>query len=204
MKKLSYLLAIAATAVFAFAFTNNDMLSIGEKAPLADVKMKDVSGKSLSLNDMKGENGLLVIFSCNTCPFVIGWEDQYPGLGKFTKKNNVGMVLVNSNEAKRAGEDSMEEMKAHYKDAGYNTPYVIDENHKLADAMGGKTTPHVYLFDKDMKLVYRGAINDKYENKEKKATKFYLNDAIAQLVKGQEIDNPVTTERGCSIKRVKS
>ena len=204
MKKLSYLLAIAATAVFAFAFTNNAMLNIGEKAPLADVKMKDVSGKSLSLNNVKGENGLLVIFSCNTCPFVIGWEDQYPELGKLSKKNDIGMVLVNSNEAKRTGDDSMDEMKSHYEDMGYNTPYVIDQNHKLADAMGGKTTPHVYLFDKDMKLVYRGAINDKYENKDKVATKFYLNDAMAQLVKGEKIDNPVTTERGCSIKRVKS
>lgn len=204
MKRLTYILAIAATAVFAFAFTNNEMLSIGEKAPLADVKMNDVSGKSLSLNDIKKENGLLVIFSCNTCPFVLGWEDQYPELGKLSKKNKIGMVLVNSNEAKRTGDDSMDEMKAHYKAAGYNTPYVIDENHKLADAMGGKTTPHVYLFDKDMKLVYRGAINDKFENKDKTATKFYLNDAIAQLGKGEKIDNPETTERGCSIKRVKS
>jgi len=166
--------------------------------------MKDISGKSLSLNDAKGENGLLVIFSCNTCPFVLGWEDQYPELGKLSKENKIGMVLVNSNEAKRAGEDSMEEMKKHFETAGYNTPYVIDADHKLADAMGAKTTPHVYLFDKDMTLVYRGAINDKYENKEKTATKFYLNDAIAQLVKGKKIDNPVTTERGCSIKRVKS
>lgn len=204
MKKLSYLLTIAATTVFAFAFTNNDMLNIGEKAPMADVKMKDVSGKSLSLNDIKNENGLLVVFSCNTCPFVLGWEDQYPELGKLTKKNKIGMVLVNSNEAKRTGDDSMEEMKAHYENAKYNTPYVIDENHKLADAMGAKTTPHVYLFDKDMNLVYRGAINDKYENKEKTATNFYLNDAIGQLVKGKKIDTPLTTERGCSIKRVKS
>lgn len=204
MKKLSYILTIAATAVFAFAFTNNDMLSIGEKAPMADVKMKDVSGKSLSLNDIKNENGLLVVFSCNTCPFVLGWEDQYPELGKLTKKNKIGMVLVNSNEAKRTGDDSMEEMKAHYENAKYNTPYVIDGNHKLADAMGAKTTPHVYLFDKDMNLVYRGAINDKYENKEKTATNFYLNDAIGQLVKGKKIDTPLTTERGCSIKRVKS
>ena len=204
MKRLSTLLAVSATALLTFAFTANNMLEIGEKAPLADSKMADVSGKSVSLNDIKQENGLLVIFSCNTCPFVLGWEDQYPELGKLSKKNNIGMVLVNSNEGKRTGDDSMEEMKAHYKDAGYNTPYLIDENHKLADAMGAKTTPHVYLFDKDMKLVYRGAINDKYENKDKMATKFYLNDAIAQLVKGESIDNPVTTERGCSIKRVKS
>jgi len=204
MKTLSFLMAAAVLALFAVSFTTNDMLEIGEKAPMAETKMKDISGKAYSLSDLATENGLLVIFSCNTCPFVLGWEDQYPELGKLTKKNNIGMVLVNSNEAKRGDEDSMEEMKKHYKGADYNTPYVIDENHKLADAMGAKTTPHVYLFNSDMELVYRGAINDKYENKEKKATKFYLKDAMAQLVKGEEIDNPVTTERGCSIKRVKS
>ena len=204
MKKLGTFLAVAATALFAFAFTAGAMLEIGQKAPLSDTKMTDVSGKEYSLNDLKKENGLLVVFSCNTCPFVLGWEDQYPELGKLTKKNKIGMMLINSNEAKRGNEDSMTEMKDHYQDAGYNTPYVIDENHKLADAMGAKTTPHVYLFNKNMELVYRGAINDKFENKEKTATKFYLNDAMEQLVKGEKIENPVTTERGCSIKRVKA
>lgn len=204
MKILKQGFLMAAMAIGLFAFTTNEMLEIGQKAPMADTKMKDVSGKEYSLNDLKMENGLLVVFSCNTCPFVLGWEDQYPELGKMTKKNKVGMVLVNSNEAKRGNEDSMDEMKEHYKTAGYNSPYVIDEHHQLADAMGAKTTPHVYLFNKNMELVYRGAINDKYENKEKTATKFYLKDAMEQLVKGEKIENPVTTERGCSIKRVKA
>jgi peroxiredoxin len=203
MKKIGLLVFALALVGIAIAFKSEKMLEIGDKAPLADVKMKNVTGKDLSLKDASKENGLLVIFSCNTCPFVIGWEDTYPGLGDLTSKNNIGMVLINSNEAKREKDDSFEAMKEHYQEAGYNTPYVVDKNHKLADAFGGKTTPHVYLFNKKMELVYRGAINDKYENKENKVTKTYLNNAIEQLVKGEKIDTPITQERGCSIKRVK-
>lgn len=203
MKKLGFLaLALALTATF--AFKGNEMLTIGSKAPLADTKMKDVSGKMLSLKNVKKENGLLVIFSCNTCPFVLGWEDNYPELGEMTKANNIGMVLVNSNEAKRTNEDSFEAMKKHYEEAGYNTPYVVDTDHKLADAFGGKTTPHVYLFNSDMELVYRGAINDKYESRTETASKYYLKDAIKQLLSGEKIEQPTTQERGCSIKRVKA
>ena len=203
MKAFKLAFSVLSIAALSFAFTAANSIEIGDKAPLTDTKMTDVSGKKYSLGDLKGDNGLLVIFSCNTCPFVLGWEDTYPELGKLTSDNKIGMVLVNSNEAKRNGDDSMEAMKEHYKSAGYNTPYVIDENHKLADAFGGKTTPHVFLFDKDMKLVYRGAINDKYENPQKTATKYYLNDAIEQLSNGEKIDTPITNERGCSIKRVK-
>lgn len=203
MKKL----AILFVAVGAFAFsakkTLNEGMAIGTKAPMASYKMMDISGQEMSLEDVKDDNGLLVIFSCNTCPFVIGWEDQYPKLGKLAKKHNIGMVLVNSNEAKRSGEDSMEEMKMHAKNAGYNTPYVVDKDAALANAFQANTTPHVYLFDAEMKLVFTGSINNKYEQKNKKATTSWLEDAMNKLAKGQagEIEPAVTKNIGCSIKR---
>lgn len=186
-----------------YSFKGNAQLKLGAKAPMSKEKMADVSGKEYSLNDLKSENGLLVIFSCNTCPYVIGWEDTYPGLGELTKKHEVGMVLVNSNEAKRKKDDSMDGMKEHYKVAGYNSAYVLDSQSKLADAFGAKTTPHVYLFDKNMELVYRGCIDDKYENKSDVASKHYLNDAINAMVEGSEIKPAETKQTGCSIKRVK-
>ncbi|MEQ9262981.1 MAG: thioredoxin family protein [Owenweeksia sp.] len=203
-KKITGLAGLALIAAVTFAFKGDNTLNIGEKAPMNNVKMKDVSGKSYALKDLKKDNGLLVVFSCNTCPFVIGWEDTYPGLGELTKEKNIGMVLVNSNEAKRSNDDSFEAMKEHYKEAGYNTPYVLDNNHELADAFGAKTTPHVYLFDKDMKLVYRGSINNKYEDRKDSADKMYLNDAINAMVSGKAIDPAETRQIGCSIKRVKS
>ncbi|MDZ7845456.1 MAG: redoxin domain-containing protein [Owenweeksia sp.] len=187
------------------AFKGNDMLPIGAEAPMMKYEMQDaLTGERHHLAGLKKENGLLVIFSCNTCPFVLAWEETYPGLGEYTRENNIGMVLVNSNEAKRKGEDSREAMQEHYKQGSYNTPYVIDEGHQLADAFGAKTTPHVFLFNSDMELVYRGSINDKFEERDKKADVFYLDNALKAMLDDAPVNPAETREIGCSIKRVKS
>ncbi len=195
----------AVTAVL--ALTMGDILEIGKTAPMTDVKMKDVSGKELSLNDIKQENGLLVVFSCNTCPFVVGgkgegWEGRYNDVHDMCTKNNIGMVLVNSNEAKRDGDDSLQEMQAHAKKEGYKSHYVVDNNHKLADAFGAKTTPHVFMFDGEMNLAYKGAIDDNVDSSaDVKET--WLQNAISNLAAGKPIDPNSTRNSGCSIKRVK-
>ncbi len=177
-------------------------LSIGDSLPSASVKMTNIDGNQINLREAADKNGLLVIFSCNTCPFVIEWEETYPGLGELTAANDIGMVLVNSNEAKRDGDDSMAEMKAHAKEMGYNTSYVVDENHVVADAFGARTTPHVFLFDKNMKLIYEGSIDDRFDNKERAVTATYLEDAINNYASGNPIDPNDTQSKGCSIKRV--
>ena len=95
-------------AALLFGFTVSDLhplLKIGQEAPLADYKMKDISGGEVTLNQAKNENGLLVIFSCNTCPFVLAWENRYPGFANQCKDGKIGMIAVNSNEAKRDGAD---------------------------------------------------------------------------------------------------
>ncbi len=203
MKKYFALFGLT-LAAFAFTCKEKQMLEIGAKAPMTDYKMKDVSGKSYSLADLKKENGLLVIFSCNTCPFVLGWEDQYPKLKKVADENKIGMVLINSNEAKRGDDDSMDAMKEHHKKANYNMPYVVDVNHRLADVFGAKTTPHVYLFNGDMRLAYRGLINNRYDNRSREVTETYLEDALTNLAAGKNINLAITQEKGCSIKRIKA
>ena len=161
------------------------------------------------MNDLVEENGLLVIFSCNDCPFVIGradkegWEDRYPKYSKLTSTSNIGMVLVNSNEAKRPGIDSIEEMKTRAKEKRYATKYVLDKDSKLADAFGAKTTPHVFLFNANMELVYKGAIDDNVNNA-KEVKEYYLENALNALSKGKKIDPNSTKNIGCSIKRVKA
>jgi hypothetical protein len=202
MKKYVSILVFAVFVLLSAFKLPLDGLNIGDKAPMADIKMKDVSGGDYSLADLKEENGLLVIFSCNTCPFVVGWEDQYPLLGQITERNSIGMALINSNQAKRQGEDSFEEMVTHAQVMGYNSPYLVDEGSLLANAFGAKTTPHVYLFDKDLNLIYKGSINDKYENKNKEAEKFYLQDAIVNMMAGKNPNPAETKQMGCSIKRI--
>lgn len=216
MKKIIFPLIAFAFVGMAFGYANGDddkkgtpSLELGEKAPLPSLKMKDVSGKSLSLQDIKKENGVLVVFSCNTCPFVVGgnglgegWEGRYNSVYDNCSKNNIGMVLVNSNEAKRDGDDSMSKMQARAKEKAYKSYYVVDSKSKLANAFGAKTTPHVYLFDKDLKLVYKGAIDD--DNSSANTVKaHYLATAVKQLTNGEKIDPGTTRNKGCSIKRVK-
>lgn len=178
-------------------------LAIGAMAPMPDYTLVNMDEANTNLASLKGDNGLLVIFSCNTCPFVLAWEEEYPKLYAKAQKEGVGFVLVNSNEAKRKGDDSMMAMVSHAKEKGYdNVPYVIDQDSKLANAFGARTTPHVYLFDKNMKLVFKGAIDDRFENKEKKVTKTYLSNAMDQMRSGKEISPAVTKNIGCSIKRI--
>ena len=184
-----------------------ESLKIGKKAPLPYLKMKDVSGAEYSLNSLKKENGLLVIFSCNTCPFVVGnfmnegWEGRYNEVFDNSNANNIGMVLINSNEAKRPGVDSYEAMVEHSNKMNYKAAYTLDKDHKVADAFGAKTTPHVFLFDKDLKLVYKGAIDDAVKSKEK-VKEHYLKNAMNNLSLGKEIKPKETKNIGCSIKRI--
>ena len=203
MIKITSAIFVLALFVLAFAPAITEELEIGKKAPKTELKMKDVSGKQLSLNDMKGKNGLLVVFSCNTCPWVINWQDRYNEIHELARKNNVGMVAVNSNEAQRDEDDSFSAMVEHAKANGYTFNYVVDNNSELADAFGATRTPHIFLFNKDMKLVYRGAIDDNAKNKSA-VEKPYLKNAIESMVKGQEIDPSSTRSLGCTIKRKSS
>ena len=177
-------------------------LDLGSILSLGDIKMADISGKDVSLNDAKGKNGLLVIFSCNTCPWVIAWEDRYVELADTYKDKGVGIVAINSNEKQFDTVDSMEEMQAHAKEQGYNFYYTMDNGSKLASEFGATRTPHIYLFDKKDKLVYRGAIDDN-ARKPDKVENTYLADAIDNMLAGSAIDPAATKALGCAIKFAK-
>jgi hypothetical protein len=179
----------------------------GASIPESTRKMKDVSGQEFSLNDCKGVNGLVVIFSCNTCPFVLGnggdsegWESRYPLVYEYSKTAKVGFVLINSNEAKRSAGDGFEDMVTRSKEKNYQWKYLLDNGSVLANAFGAKTTPHAFLFDKKGKLVYRGAIDDNVKNSND-VKKHYLRDALSDLASSKKIRVNETSPQGCSIKR---
>jgi len=210
MKRLKIVVALSVLTLGIYSFIpHTPSLEIGSKAPLTNVEMKDVSGEMYSLEKLKNDEGLLVIFSCNTCPFVVGtgskegWEKRYNGIYELAIKNRIGMVLINSNEAYRSDVDSFDKMVAHAKKLGYKSPYVVDKGHALADAFGAKTTPHVFLFNSEMELVYKGAIDDNNASSSD-VKEHYLRSAIDHLNKGENIDPNSTKALGCSIKRVKS
>ena len=199
MKNLLGILIIF-LSVTVLAGNGDGKLDLGDKAALTDKKMLDVSGEKISLSDAKKDNGLVVIFSCNTCPFVKQWEGRYPSIKEWADNNNVGMIVLNSNYQNRDGVDSYEAMQSHAKDNGYNFHYVVDEESEIANAFGGQTTPHVFLFDSDMQLAYKGAIDDSYESAET-VKNAYLKDAMVSLANGEKIAVTETKPTGCSIKR---
>ena len=174
-------------------------LDLGSSMPLEEVKMLDISGKNISLTDAKGENGLLVIFSCNTCPWVLKWQDRYVELAKKYKPKGIGVIAINSNEKNFQSSESIDEMKNHAKDNNYNFYYTMDEGSKLAREFGASKTPHVYLFDKNDKLVYRGAVDDNAK-KVNKVKRPYVANAIDAMLAGNDIKYASTKALGCGIK----
>lgn len=204
MKKTISLFSVAAVAalvITAFRPVDITPIATGTAMPMADKAMKDVvSGKDVTLAGEKGATGTLVIFSCNTCPYVIANESRISDAIRTAKRLKFGVVIVNSNEAKRADEDSEAAMAKYAKDQKYNCAYTIDVNSAMADAFGATRTPECFLFDKDSKLVYHGAIDD--SPKDAKAAKVnYLNNAMFSLQKGEAVSTPTTVSVGCTIKR---
>jgi len=194
------MIAIFLIAATGFKTDISPELAIGSAIPKADYKMMDVSGKEVSLADVKGENGLLVIFSCNTCPYVKLSEARILEVAALAKKNKIGVIAVNSNEAQRKDEDSFDEMKKYAESHGYDFSYVVDKNSQLANAFGATHTPHVFLFDKKG-LAYRGAIDDNIKD-ENDAKEHFLKDAIMAVNAGKTVKTNSSKSIGCSIKRI--
>ena len=202
MKKIFFTtLPIAAIGLITFQ-SIGDPLPIGSPIPNPEIKMKDVSEKEISLNDAKTAKGLLVMFSCNTCPYVIKNQSRTYEVCKYAKGNNIGVVILNSNEAKRNEDDSFGDMKAYAKDQGYNWYYLVDKNSTLADAFGANRTPECFLFDGEGKLVYHGAIDDNPSDASAVSRK-HLITAIDEMNAGRDISVKESRSVGCSIKRIK-
>ena len=179
-----------------------ETLEIKAEMPFMEDELRSVNGQSYSLKNLTEKNGIIVLFTCNTCPFVVKWEDRYKIIEDLAKSNYLGFAYINSNYKKRDGDDSFEQMKTHAQEMNYRFPYLIDDKSKIANAFGAKTTPHIFLFNSNYQLVYKGAIDDNYDDINK-VKEFYLKDAINQLVKGKKIKVSETKPVGCSIKRFK-
>ncbi len=199
MKRI-LLAAMPLAAILAFT-TIGDPLPIGAPIPNPEAKMKDVSGKEISLKDAKTNKGLLVMFSCNTCPYVIKNQDRTNEVAKHAIANGVGVAVLNSNEAKRGDDDSFDDMKAYAKNQGYSWYYLVDNNSAQADAFGANRTPECFLFDGQGKLVYHGAIDDSPADPAGVGRK-HLVAAIDEMNAGKEVSVKESKSVGCSIKRL--
>lgn len=174
-------------------------MKLGDKAPA--FSLRGVDGGTHSLESVRGSKATIVVFSCNHCPYVIMNEPRLIAAFKDYEARGVGMAAINSNDAVNYPDDSFPEMKKRSGEKGFPFPYLHDESQAVARAYGATHTPHLFVFDKDLKLAYTGAIDDDSNYKtRKKVEKAYLRDALDDLVAGRPVRVPETHAIGCTIK----
>jgi len=199
MKKISTLFAAAALVLFA-AFTEGGY-KVGDKA--ADFKLKNVDNKMVAMADYKDAKGIIVVFTCNHCPFAKKYESRIMDLDKKMKPKGFPVVAISPNDPTVEPDDSFENMQKRAKEKSYSFPYLIDETQNVAKEYGATKTPHVYVLgkQKDASYVvkYIGAIDDNCDDASAVKEK-YVENAVNNLLAGKPVTPDFTKAIGCGIK----
>jgi peroxiredoxin len=191
--------ALAAILVLAGAM-QSPAAPIGIGAPLPAFSLKNVDGRAVSATDFSDKTALVVVFSCNHCPYAQAYQDRLIALQKQYAARGVQFVLINPNDPKRQPQDSFENMQKRAAEKAYPFPYLFDETQAVAKVYGAARTPEVFVFGPDRKLIYQGRIDDNTEEKQVKTHD--LSGALDLLLAGTpgNIPAPVTKAFGCTIK----
>ena len=181
------------------ARTPSNMLPLGTKAPEFEL-LDTVSDKILSLQQVKGEKGTVVMFICNHCPFVIHVNPEVSKIAKEYQTMGIGFVAISSNDVANYPQDAPHLMKLKAGEEDYTFPYLYDETQKVAKAYDAACTPDFYLFDANLRLVYRGQLDDSRPGNGIPLTGKDLKNAMDALLD----DKPISVEQkpslGCNIK----
>lgn len=172
-------------------------LKIG--SPLPGFNLPAVDGKNYSSSVYKDRKILVVIFSCNHCPYVQAYEERIINIQNQYGNKDVQIIAISSNDAVKYPEDSFEQMKLRSDQKQFNFPYLYDEDQSIAKSFGATHTPEVFVFDEVRKLAYHGKIDDNWQD-ESSIKSSYLKNAIDELLAGKEISVPETFSIGCTIK----
>jgi len=172
-------------------------IPIGEKLP--HFKLKDAFGKEYDTLELIGKTGLLVVITCNHCPYAIAVWDRVKEAARFAKKLGINTIAVNPNIHPNYPEDSPAKMREKVEDEGLEFPYLVDETQEFAKSLKAVCTPDIYLYDKEGKLYYHGRIDDNWQD-EKNVKKEELKDAMMLLFTEKEPPKPQYPSMGCSIK----
>ena len=173
------------------------MLELGARAPDFS-SLKGTDGKAYSLHSFDDKPVLVVTFTCNHCPYAQAYEDRLVAIQRDYAGKGVQFVAINSNEDKNHPEDSYPNMIKRAKEKGFNFPYVRDDTQKAATDYGAVCTPHVFAFDKERRLRYRGRIDDSRDPTQAKSPD--LRNALDDLGAGRDPRVADTKPFGCSIK----
>ncbi|MEZ0182358.1 thioredoxin family protein [Flavobacterium oncorhynchi] len=199
MKKIILLLTLAFSAFLAQAQTAT--LKAGDTAP--DFKLKNVDNKEVSFASFPKAKGYIVVFTCNTCPYAVGYEQRIIDLDKKFKPQGYPVIAINPNDPEASKADTFDKMQDLAKEKKYPFPYLLDPGQKITDEYGAKRTPHIFIVSKTAKgnvVEYVGAIDNDPEGTKADKVK-YAEDVIAALKSNQKPAVTQTKEIGCTVKR---
>lgn len=205
MKNLTVFLA----SCFMLFLTQSAILAqggyqVGDKA--SDFELKAVNGDLVSLKGYDDAKGFLVIFSCNTCPYVVAYEDRMIELHNKYAPQGFPVIAINPNDDSQSPGDSFDKMKERAEDKGFPFAYAYDDTQEVTKKYGATNTPHVYLLEKsgdDFVVKYIGTIDNNYQD-ESSVTKKYVEDAVEAVLAGNAVPEDKTKAIGCTIKWRKS
>ena len=167
-----------------------------------DFSLKNVDGNMVSLSDFKNAKGFIVIFTCNTCPYSVEYENRIEALNKKYASKGYPVIAIMPNNPEIQKGDSMEAMQSRAKAKGFTFPYLIDEGQKIYPQYGATKTPHVFVLQRTSngnQVKYIGTIDDNYQDAAAVQSK-YVEDAVDALLSGKEIKETETRAIGCVIK----
>jgi peroxiredoxin len=175
------------------------MAALKLNEPAKPFTLPGVDDKTHALSDYKDKEAVVVIFSCNHCPYVKAWEDRMVQIQADYAPKGVQLLVINANDVKAFPDDSFPKMKERAKEKGFNFPYLFDESQAVARAYGAERTPEVFVFDKQAQLRYHGAIDDNYDHPG--AVKdHYLRVALDAVLGAKPLSVSETQPAGCTIK----
>ena len=195
-----FVIAMLMMAVLTGATFEDNGYGIGDYA--RDFKLKNVDGKMVSMADYKNAKGIIVIFTCNTCPFSKIYEDRIIALNNEYASQGYPVIAINPNDPERQPGDSYKLMQARAKEKGFTFPYLVDESQEITRTYGATRTPHVFLLNKEQgkyRVAYIGAIDNNHKNPDDVSEK-YLENAIEALKAGKRVSKDQTKAIGCTIK----
>ncbi len=192
------LLIFGFAVLLSLAFKNDESgYEVGDKA--IDFNLKNVDGKMVSLKNYEDAKGYIVIFTCNSCPYSIAYEDRIIELQNKYADKGFPVIAINPNDDKKSPKDSFSKMKERAKEKSFNFAYVYDDTQEITKTYGATNTPHVYVLDADRTVHYIGAIDNNTKSAAD-ADKKYVEDAVNALLEGKKVPIDKTKAIGCTIK----
>ena len=181
------------------ARTPSIMVALGTNAP-GFILPDTISGKDISLEDIKGEVATVVMFICNHCPFVKHVHEELVRLANAYKDKGIGFVAISSNDVINHPDDAPALMKQLARQLKYPFPYLYDESQEVAKAYDAACTPDFFIYDKDLRLVYRGQLDDSRPGNEIPVTGKDIRNALDRLINNEPVSQEQRPSIGCNIK----